>query len=220
MKLPDVVSPTDWQRSNGEQVEKEKQAMRARDAVSAARRRLPMVAFDDDYEFEGPDGKATLLDLFEGRTQLILYSFYFTPGDEEPCSGCSMFTDNLGHPDGLKHLHDRDATFATISLATQDQIEPMRKRLGWRHPWYTDSNREYSTRSNTLEYLPPQRLPARRRRRLPHLHDAGPRSRGPERGRDDRSAPARAPGGMGGLTRRVAAAASLHMGRSARLIRL
>ncbi len=151
MKLPDVVSPADWQRSNDEQVEKEKQAMRARDAVSAARRRLPMVAFNDDYEFEGPDGKASLLDLFEGRTQLILYSFYFTPGDEEPCSGCSMFTDNLGHPDGLKHLHDRDATFATISLATQEQIEPMKKRLGWRHPWYTDSNREYSTRSNTLE---------------------------------------------------------------------
>ncbi|MDP9188563.1 MAG: DUF899 domain-containing protein, partial [Actinomycetota bacterium] len=153
MKLPDVVPSPDWQRSNDAQVAKEKQATRARDALAAARRRLPMVAFDRNYEFEGPDGKASLIDLFEGRSQLIVYHFYFAPGDEEPCSGCSMFTDNLGHPDGLKHLHDRDATFAAVSLATQEQIGPIKERLGWRHPWYTDVNRVFSAQADTLEYF-------------------------------------------------------------------
>ena len=154
MKLPDVVSPTDWQRSNDEQVEKEKQAMRARDGVVAARRRLPMVAMTGDYEFEGPGGrKMSLVDLFEGRSQLIAYSFYFTPGDEDPCTGCSMFTDNLGHPDGLNHLRDRDATFTLVSLASQDQIGEVSERMGWRYPWVTDVNRHFSEDCGTTEYF-------------------------------------------------------------------
>ena len=111
---------------------------------------LPMTG---TYEFEGPDGKLSLLDLFDGRSQLIAYSFYFTPADEGPCTGCSMFTDNLGHPDGLNHLRDRDATFTLVSLASQDQIAEVKERMGWRYPWVTDVNRRYSEEVGTTEYF-------------------------------------------------------------------
>jgi predicted dithiol-disulfide oxidoreductase (DUF899 family) len=152
MNLPPVVSAEKWKRSNDEQIEREKAQMRRRDELGAARRRLPMVPMTGDYEFEGPDGKLSLLDLFDGRSQLIAYSFYFPPG-EQPCAGCSMFTDNLGHPDGLNHLRDRDATFTLISLASQDEIAEFSERMGWRYPWVTDVNRRYSEEVGTTEYF-------------------------------------------------------------------
>ena len=108
-------------------LEKEKAATRARDALAAERRRLPMMALDTGYEFEGPEGRAGLLDLFEGRRQLIVYHFMFRPGGE-PCGGCSMFTDQVSH---LAHLHARDTTLALVSRAPQDEIAPFKARMGW-----------------------------------------------------------------------------------------
>ena len=94
MALPTVVSEAEWRAARDDLLVKEKEATRALDALAAERRRLPIVRIENDYEFEGPDGKLRLVDLFEGRRQLIVYHFMFGPG-EEPCTGCSSFTDNI-----------------------------------------------------------------------------------------------------------------------------
>src|SRR3954469_552519 len=101
MDLPQVVSEAEWRAAREALLAKEKEATRARDALAAERRRLPMVEYSPDYEFEGPDGVVKLPDLFEGRRQLILYHFWFPP-DGRPCDGCSMFADQLSH---LAHLN-------------------------------------------------------------------------------------------------------------------
>src|SRR5213075_1337991 len=97
MNFPPVVSATEWQAARDALLAKEKEATRARDALAAERRRLPLVRIDEDYTFDGPDGKATLLDLFEGRRQLLLYHFMFGPNQDAGCDGCSMFVDQIGH---------------------------------------------------------------------------------------------------------------------------
>src|SRR5213593_1277717 len=101
MNLPQVVSPAEWQVARDELLVKEKEATRARDALAAERRRLPMVRIEKEYLFDGPNGKASLADLFEGRRQLIVYHFMFAPGVEgwpsAGCPGCSMFVDQIGH---------------------------------------------------------------------------------------------------------------------------
>src|SRR6266536_3927313 len=97
MNLPPVVSKTEWQAAREALLAEEKEATRARDALAAKRRRLPMVQIDKDYVFHGPDGKASLPDLFEGRTQLLLYHFMFGPNHDAGCDGCSMFVDQIGH---------------------------------------------------------------------------------------------------------------------------
>src|ERR671918_2228593 len=97
MNLPQVVSPEQWQAALDEHRAKEKEATRARDALAAERRRLPRVRIEKDYVFEGPGGEATLLDLFEGRRQLLLYHFMFGPNQDQGCDGCSMVADNVGH---------------------------------------------------------------------------------------------------------------------------
>src|SRR5437870_4514255 len=112
MKLPPVVSPAEWQAAREKLLAKEKEATRARDALAAERRRLPRIRIEKDYVFEGPDGEASLLDLFEGRRQLIVYHFMFGPSRDEGCDGCSMVVDNVGH---LAHLHARDTSFALVS---------------------------------------------------------------------------------------------------------
>jgi len=121
MKLPPVVSPDEWQVARESLLVKEKDATRARDALAAERRRLPVVRIDQAYVFEGPDGKASLLDLFEGRRQLIVYHFMFGPNQDAGCDGCSMVVDNIGHP---AHLHARDTSFALVSRAPLAKIEP------------------------------------------------------------------------------------------------
>jgi predicted dithiol-disulfide oxidoreductase (DUF899 family) len=136
MNLPEVVSPEEWQAAHEKLLAKEKEATRARDALAAERRRLPMVRFDKDYVFEGPDGQVSLLDLFEGRRQLIVYHFMFQPGasgwPDAGCDGCSMVVDNVGH---LAHLHARDTSFALVSQAPIEKIEAYRQRMGWTIPW-------------------------------------------------------------------------------------
>jgi predicted dithiol-disulfide oxidoreductase (DUF899 family) len=134
MKLPPVVSQEKWQAALDAVRAEEKEHTRARDSLAAERRRLPRVRIDKEYVLDGPDGKATLLDLFEGRRQLILYHFMFGPNQDAGCDGCSMFTDQVGH---LAHLHARDTSFALVSRAPSDKIEAYRQRMGWTIPWYS-----------------------------------------------------------------------------------
>jgi predicted dithiol-disulfide oxidoreductase (DUF899 family) len=149
MELPPIVSEEEWQGSHEALLAKEKEATKARDALAAERRRQPMMEFSADYAFEGPDGVVTLADLFEGRGQLILYHFWFPP-DGEPCGGCSMFTDQIGH---LAHLNARDTTLALVSRAPQSQIERLKRRMGWEIPWYTVIGEDFQKARGTTEYF-------------------------------------------------------------------
>jgi predicted dithiol-disulfide oxidoreductase (DUF899 family) len=148
MNLPQVVSQAEWQTALEQLLMKEKAATRARDALAAERRRLPIVAVEKSYVFEGPEGKVGLLDLFEGRRQLIVYHFMFAPGvDGWPaagCDGCSMFVDNVGH---LAHLHARDTSFALVSEAPSARIGAYRKRMGWTIPWYSLAGNDFNADS-------------------------------------------------------------------------
>ena len=137
MSLPNVVTRDEWLTARQELLAKEKELTRQRDALNVERRNLPMVEIDKDYVFEGPDGNASLLDLFEGRRQLILYHFMFGPSQDAGCDGCSMVVDNVGH---LAHLHARDTSFALVSRAPLAKIEPYKERMGWTVPWYSSFN--------------------------------------------------------------------------------
>jgi predicted dithiol-disulfide oxidoreductase (DUF899 family) len=145
VNLPQAVSPAEWEAARERLLAKEKEATRARDALAAERRRLPMVRFNKEYAFESPDGPASLPDLFEGRRQLIVYHFMYQPGAPgwpgAGCDGCSMFVDNLGHP---VHLHARDTSLALVSKTTVEDIERYRKRMGWRIPWYSLAGNDFN----------------------------------------------------------------------------
>jgi len=145
MDLPRVVSQEEWQVAHEELLVKEKEATRARDGLAAERRRQPMVEVDKAYVFEGPDGQARLLDLFEDRRQLILYHFMYAPGapgwPSAGCDGCSMFVDNVGH---RAHLHARDTSFALVSRAPLASIESYRERMGWTVPWFSSSGSDFN----------------------------------------------------------------------------
>jgi len=141
MNLPPLVTATEWQAARDALLAEEKEATRSRDALAAKRRRLPRVRIEKDYVFDGPDGKATLLDVFEGRRQLLLYHFMFGPNQDAGCGGCSMFVDQIGH---LAHLHARDTSFALVSRAPIAKIEAYRKRMGWTIPWYSSFESEFN----------------------------------------------------------------------------
>lgn len=142
MTVPtDVVSREEWNSQREALLVKEKELTRARDALAAERRDLPLVAVEKEYTFEGPEGKASLLDLFEGRRQLIVYRFFLDPGmtiadyPEQGCPGCTMFADNLPE---LTHLKARDTTMVFVSGGSQEAIANYRARMGWADwPWYT-----------------------------------------------------------------------------------
>ena len=137
MELPPVVTTDEWRAARAALLEKEKAAMRGMDALAAERRRLPRVEVTKDYAFEGPDGTVSLLDLFEGRRQLLLYRFFFDPDMEDypesACPGCSMLADQLPE---LTHLHQRDTTFAVASAGELEVLHRYRSRMGWAFPWY------------------------------------------------------------------------------------
>jgi predicted dithiol-disulfide oxidoreductase (DUF899 family) len=139
--LPKVVSREEWQAARDALLIKEKEATRARDALNAERRRLPMVRIEKDYVFEGPNGKASLLDLFEGRRQLIVYHFMFDPSWDEGCKGCSMMVDNMGHP---AHLNARDTSRVLVSRAPLAKIEPFKKRMGWTESWFSSFGSDFN----------------------------------------------------------------------------
>ena len=143
--LPPIVSQAQWQAAHEKLQAKEKAATRARDALAAERRRQPMVKINKDYVFEGANGKVRLLDLFEGRRQLILYHFMFGPGahgwPDAGCDGCSMFVDQVGN---LAHLHARDTSFALISIGPLSSIERYRTRMGWTVPWFSSAGTHFN----------------------------------------------------------------------------
>ena len=138
MKTPQIVSKDEWESAHQQLLVKEKQVMRARDALAAERRRMPWLAVEKEYEFEGPRGRASLLDLFEGRRQLIVYRAFFEPGvhgwPEHACVGCSMMADQVAD---VAHLNARNTTLAYVSHAPQPEIERVKARMGWTMPWYT-----------------------------------------------------------------------------------
>ena len=138
MKTPPIVPAEEWEAARQRLLVKEKALTRARDALAAERRRLPWLAVEKDYEFEGPEGKASLLDLFDGRRQLIVYRAFFEPGvsgwPDHACIGCSMVADQVAH---LAHLNARDTTLVFASRAPQADIERVKARMGWEMPWYT-----------------------------------------------------------------------------------
>jgi predicted dithiol-disulfide oxidoreductase (DUF899 family) len=143
--LPKIVDAAHWQKARDKILAKEKAATRARDALAAKRRRLPMVRIEKDYVFIGPRGKIKLLDLFEGRRQLLLYHFMFAPDvpgwPTAGCPGCSMFVDQIVP---LAHLHARDTSLCLLSLAPLKNIEQYRKRMKWDIPWYSSADSTFN----------------------------------------------------------------------------
>jgi predicted dithiol-disulfide oxidoreductase (DUF899 family) len=144
VKLPPVVSAEQWQKELDQIRAEEKRATRERDALAARRRRLSMVHIDKDYTFRGPQGDVRLVDLFEGRSQLLVYHFMFAPGvdgwPEAGCGGCSMFVDQVGH---LAHLHARDTSFVLVSRAPLENLLRYQKRMGWQIPWYSSEKSDF-----------------------------------------------------------------------------
>ena len=138
METPPVVSAEEWQEARDALLVKEKEHTRARDALAAERRRMPWMAVEKEYSFEGPNGPATLVDLFEGRRQLIVYRFFYEDDvkgfPEHGCPGCSFLADQVAH---LAHLNARDTTLVFASRAPQEQIAQWKARMGWDMPWYT-----------------------------------------------------------------------------------
>src|SRR5467141_525528 len=137
-----VVSREQWLVARKDLLTREKELTRLRDEVSRHRRELPWVKIDKEYVFDGPDGRETLTDLFDGRSQLIVYHFMLGPGWEEGCKSCSYLAD---HFDGANwHLPHRDVTFAVVSRAPFSEIQPYQKRLGWRFKWVSSHGNDFN----------------------------------------------------------------------------
>ena len=143
MSLPDVVSREAWRAARVDLLAQEKAMTRARDALNTKRRELPMVRIEKDYVFEGPDGSARLLDLFDGRRQLIVQHFMFDPSWEDGCPSCSAAADEIS-AGLLEHLHARDTTFAVVSRAPIEKIERYKARKGWTFPWYSSNGTDFN----------------------------------------------------------------------------
>lgn len=138
---PSVVSKAEWEKASAAFLEKEKEATRARDQLNAERRRMPMYKIDKEYTFESPRGSATLLDLFEGRKQLIIYHFMYHEDGDRFCVGCSFCVDQFGH---LAHLHARNTSLVLVSRAPLKSIQRHQQRLGWTIPWYSSLSSDFN----------------------------------------------------------------------------
>jgi predicted dithiol-disulfide oxidoreductase (DUF899 family) len=138
MKRPPIVSPQEWEIARQQLLVKEKALTRARDALATERRRMPWLALEEEYQFDGPGGKASLLDLFDGRSQLIVYRAFFEPGvfgwPDHACRGCSLVADQVAH---VAHLNARNTTLVFASRAPQADIARLKARMGWEIPWFT-----------------------------------------------------------------------------------
>lgn len=138
MNPPPTVSEEEWTAAREDLLVKEKEHMKVGDALAAERRRMPWMKIDKDYKFEGPDGPVKLIDLFEGRQQLVIYRFFFDPDvtgyPDAGCPGCSFMADQVGH---VAHLNARDTTYAQVSKGTQENIKKLKEKMGWEQiPWY------------------------------------------------------------------------------------
>jgi predicted dithiol-disulfide oxidoreductase (DUF899 family) len=143
VQLPEIVSQDEWYAARRAFLTKEKEATRDRDALNTERRLLPMVEVTKAYDLEGPDGPASLADLFEGRPQLIVYHFMFHPEWDEGCSSCTAGTDELS-AGLLDHLHTRDTSYAMVSRAPSVKLERWKARRGWDVPWYSSNDGDFS----------------------------------------------------------------------------
>ncbi|CAA9499716.1 MAG: hypothetical protein AVDCRST_MAG17-1292 [uncultured Solirubrobacterales bacterium] len=143
MGLPDVVTRDEWEVARKELLREEKELTRRRDALNAERRRLPMVEVDKAYVFTGPEGEVGLLDLFEGRRQLIVGHFMFDPGWKDGSSSCSAGADEVSNG-LLEHLHARDTTLVQVSRAPIATIERYKAKKGWTFPWYSSHGSDFN----------------------------------------------------------------------------
>jgi len=143
MALPRIAGRDEWLAARMDLLEREKQLTRERDALNTARRELPMVEVHTDYAFEGPDGPARLVDLFEGRRQLIVYHFMFDPSWEDGCPSCTAGTSELS-PGFFEHLHTRDTTYAMVSRAPLAKLERWKAIQGWDVPWYSSHGTSFN----------------------------------------------------------------------------
>ena len=143
MALPKIASVDEWRAARIALLEEEKAMTRARDALNVKRRELPMVRIEKAYRFEGPDGPASLLELFEGRQQLMVSHFMFDPGWDEGCPSCTAGAEEMS--DGLRrHLHTRDTTLAYVSRAPLTKIEAYKAKMGWKFPWYSSFGSDFN----------------------------------------------------------------------------
>jgi predicted dithiol-disulfide oxidoreductase (DUF899 family) len=139
---PKVVSREEWLAARKRLLSKEKQVTRERDAIAAERRQLPWVKVEKNYVFDSPSGKKTLADLFDGRSQLIVYHLMFGPDWKEACPSCSF---NMDHTDpALVHLAQRDVSFAAVSRAPSSKIEAFKKRMGWKFNWVSSHGSDFN----------------------------------------------------------------------------
>jgi len=145
--FPPIVSADEWQKAHAAFLAKEKAQTRAKDELCAERRRLPMLKVEKTYRFDGSDGAVSLLDLFEGRPQLLLYHFMFAPGvhgwPNAGCPGCSMFVDNIGQFTPV-HLQARGVSLALVSLAPLPNIQAYQQRMSWPHRWVSSANNSFN----------------------------------------------------------------------------
>jgi predicted dithiol-disulfide oxidoreductase (DUF899 family) len=138
---PEIVSAEEWRAARLDLLAKEKEFTRARDALAAQRRRLPMTEVTKDYRFTGPEGEVGLADLFEGRRQLLVYHFMFEPDWDAGCPSCSYVADNIAP---VIHLHARNTSLVLVSRAPYEKLAAYRKRMGWDLPWYSSYGSEFN----------------------------------------------------------------------------
>ncbi len=143
MSLPRIATRDEWMGARKALLAKEKELTRQRDALNAERRDLPMVEIEKDYVFDGPAGAVHVIDLFEGRRQLIVYHFMFDPEWEDGCPSCTAGTDELS-PGFLEHLHVRDTSYAMVSRAPLAKLERWREKQGWDLPWYSSHGSDFN----------------------------------------------------------------------------
>lgn len=141
LALPKVASREEWLAARKQLLAREKELTRHRDAVNAERRRLPMVEIDKAYAFDGPNGTLRLVDLFDGRRQLIVYHFMFDPDWDEGCPNCSLLIDNIGH---LAHLRARNTSLVLVSRAPLAKLAAFKARMGWTVPWYSSFGSDFN----------------------------------------------------------------------------
>jgi len=143
MSLPRIANRDEWLAARKDLLLDEKDLTERRDALSTRRRELPMVPIETDYALDGPDGPARLIDVFEGRSQLIIYHFMFHPEWEDGCPSCTAGIDEVS-PGFLDHLHTRDTTFALVSRAPLAKLERWKEKHSWTLPWYSSGDTDFN----------------------------------------------------------------------------
>ena len=143
MSLPKIASRDEWVAARTDLLAKEKELTKRRDALNAQRRDLPLVEIEKNYTFDGPDGAVGLIDMFDGRRQLIIYHFMFDPEWEDGCPSCTAGTDELS-PGFVEHLHVRDTSYAMVSRAPLAKLERWKKMRGWDIAWYSSFGSDFN----------------------------------------------------------------------------